>query len=204
MPSKSRLFAAIYDRVTASAERSVFPKWRRFIAGEAKGRILEIGAGTGANLPYYPKGAQVTVIEPNPHMLKRLKARAERLGVEVVCLEQAVERLPFPDASFDTVVITLVLCSVDEPEQSLHEIARVLAKGGELRFMEHVRSERGWRRFQDVTTPLWRRLAGGCHPNRNTVAAMKASGFDLVDLHHFTFGPYPVRPHLAGVAKKAA
>ncbi len=204
MPSKSRLFAAVYDRVTASAERSVFPRWRAFAAGEAKGRILEIGAGTGANLSYYPKGAQLTVIEPNPHMMKRLKAKAESLGISVSFIDQAAERLPFPDGSFDTVIATLVLCSVDYPAHSLSEIARVLTKGGELRFMEHVRSVSGWRRFQDFSMPFWKTLAGGCHPNRDSVAAIKATGLEVVDLRPFSFGPYPVRPHVAGVAKKTS
>ncbi len=137
-------------------------------------------------------------------MLKRLKAKAERLGIAVTSIDHAAERLPFPDGAFDTVVITLVLCSVDHPADSLDEIARVLAKGGELRFMEHVRSGSGWRRFQDFSTPLWQAIAGGCHPNRDTVAAIKAAGLEAVELRPFTFGPYPVRPHVAGVARKRA
>ncbi|MBM4405848.1 MAG: class I SAM-dependent methyltransferase [Chloroflexi bacterium] len=204
MPSKSRLFAAVYDRVTASAERSVFPAWRAYVAGEAKGRVLEIGAGTGANLPYYPKGVRLTVIEPNPHMMKRLKAKSTRLGLQVTYVTEAVaERLPFLNASFDTVVSTLVLCSVDDPIHSLREVRRVLAARGELRFMEHVRDSGRWRHFQDISTPLWRRVGAVCHPNRDTVAAIRAAGLEVAEVRAIRFGPYPVRPHVVGMARKA-
>ncbi len=205
MAKDYRLFAAIYDRLTAGAERRVFARWRLYVAGQARGRVLEIGAGTGANLRYYPKDVSLTILEPNRHMLRRLRARAAQLGIRVEAVERPLESLPFPDESFEAVVGTLVLCSVDDPLAGLREVRRVLKPGGELRFMEHVRAEGGgWARFQDLTTPLWKRLGAGCHPNRDAVASMRQAGLEIVELRRFRFGPYPVRPHVAGVARRPA
>lgn len=205
MPKQHRLFAAVYDRFMAGAERTVFARWRPCMAGGAAGRVLEIGAGTGANLRYYPKGVRLTVLEPNPHMLRRLRPKAEALGLDLEFVTDAAERLPFPDASFDTVVATLVLCSVDDPARGLREAFRVLAPGGQLRFMEHVRSaSRGWAVFQDLVTPVWKWAGAGCRPNRDTVGLIRAAGFEVVELKEFRYGPYPVRPWVAGVARRRA
>ncbi len=198
-----RIFATVYDRVMARAEKTVYAEYRPYVAGQAKGKVLAIGAGTGANLRYYPQGVSLTVVDPNPHMLRRLRRKARELAVELEAYELRAEGLPFPDRSFDTVVATLVLCSIDDPAQGLGEIRRVLVDGGELRFMEHVRGETsGWTRLQDWVTPVWKRFVQGCHPNRNTLAAIRQAGLEPVETKSFVFGPYPIRPHVAGVARR--
>ena len=203
MGISERIFAAVYDRVMARAEKTVFAKHRPYVAGKARGKVLEIGAGTGANLRYYPQGVSLTVVDPNPHMLRRLQRKAESLEVKLEAHELEAEELPFPDHSFDTVVATLVLCSVGDPAQGLGEIRRVLVDGGELRFIEHVRAETpGWARVQGLVTPLWKRVGLGCHPNRNTLAAIRQAGLEPVETTSFAFGPYPIRPHVAGVARR--
>ncbi len=231
----SRIFAALYDPLVGGAERAMAPR-REFVAGQARGQVLEIGAGTGANLPYYrysssgptlpphpdplPQGerarsstllpagegiANLTLTEPSPHMLKRLQAKLKPQGVQATVVQAGAESLPFPDASFDTVVASLVLCSVNSQEAALREMKRVLRPGGEFRFIEHVRSEgRCWALFQNAVKPLWRVTGDGCEPDRDTIAAIRASGFEVDDLHRYSFGPYPVRPHVIGVARKTA
>ena len=100
------------------------------------------------------------------------------------------------------VLATLVMCRVDDPAAALTEVRRVLVPGGELRFMEHVRAlTGGWGRFQDWATPVWKRIGGGCHPNRDTAATLKQVGLEVVEMQSFSFGPYPVRPHIVGVAR---
>ncbi len=142
-------------------------------------------------------------IEPDPYMLKRAQAKAERLGRPVKLLVEGAERLPFPDGSFDVAVATLVLCTVRDLDRALRELRRVLRPGGQLRFLEHVRAETaGWARFQDVMVPLWRRVGAGCHPNRDTVRAIERVGFQIEELPRSAFGPYPVRPFVRGVAAR--
>ena len=201
---RQRAFAWGYDSLTRSAERGVYREFREFIAGEATGRILEIGAGTGANLPYYPENADLMLTDPSPFMLTRLKRRAAERGLPVSTDQLAGEKLPFDDNSFDTVISTLAMCSMSDPAQSLAEINRVLKPGGEFRFMEHIRGEGFVReRFQDLMTPAWRAFGVGCHPNRTTVATIAESALEIIETRPFSFGPYPVRPHIAGVARKA-
>jgi ubiquinone/menaquinone biosynthesis C-methylase UbiE len=202
---RQRAFAFGYDFLGKSAERGVYREFREFAAGEASGRILEIGAGTGANLPYYPAEADLTLSDPNPFMLDRLERKAAEQGISVRTDHFAGEELPYDDDSFNSVVGTLVMCSVSDPARSIAEIARVLTLGGEFRFMEHVRGEGFTReRFQDLMTPVWRAIGDGCHPNRTTVSTITGNGLEIVETRPFSFGPYPIRPHIAGVARKAA
>lgn len=136
-------------------------------------------------------------------MLRRLEANAAKLNLSLETGGHGAEELPFADNSFDTVVATLMLCSVDDPARSLEEVRRVLALGGELRFMEHVRAaSRGWARFQDWVTPVWRRILAGCHPNRDTLSSIRETGFEVVELRTFNYGPHPSRPHIVGVARQ--
>jgi ubiquinone/menaquinone biosynthesis C-methylase UbiE len=196
------LFAALYDRGNSAVDRR-FSAWRHLIAGGAKGRVLEVGAGTGANIGYYPAGADVTYSEPGRAMRDRLRRKLETAGNTAPVLAASAEALPFDDRMFDTVVITLALCSVRDLRRSLVEVSRVLKPGGELRFVEHIAAERGfWRWFQSAVRPLYTPVAGGCHPDRDTVQAITAAGFEVTDLHRFKFGPYPVRPFVAGIAVK--
>jgi SAM-dependent methyltransferase len=202
---RQRAFAFSYDFLAGSAERGAYREYREFVAGQAGGSILELGAGTGANLGYYPADADLTLSDPNPFMIERLQRKAAERGISVRTDHHAGEELPYDVGSFDTIVSTLVMCSVNDPARSIAEIARVLKPGGEFRFMEHVRGEGVLKeRFQDLMTPLWRAFADGCHPNRSTVAKIKQSGLEMAEIRPFSFGPYPVRPHIAGVARKTA
>ena len=174
-----RLFAAVYDRLNAQAERTWLGSRRAGLIGQARGDVLEIGAGTGANLRHYRDVTRVVVAEPDPAMRARLTNHLASATVPVEVSDDPAERLGFLDASFDTVVATLVLCSVVDPDAALAEIRRVLRPGGRLLVLEHVRGEGRRARWQDRVTPLWRRVGAGCHPNRDTQAAIVRAGFHL-------------------------
>ena len=203
------IFAAVYERLSGLAERGFMSEVRRELIGPAAGRVIEIGAGTGLSFPHYGAAARrVVAIEPDPHMLARAGRRAAGRGDDLVELRQLeAERLPFADDSFDTAISSLTLCTVASPPAALAELRRVLRPGGTLRFYEHVRSEgRLGARGQDAVTPLWRRLAGGCHPNRDTVAEIERAGFRVTFLERSRVGPpvpptAVVRPHVLGIAE---
>ena len=197
------LFAALYDLLQRPAEKKFLGPHRAYLAGRATGRVLDVGAGTGLNFGYYLPEAEVVAIEPDPHMLRRARARADLLGRSVKLLDESAEELPFPDATFDVAVATLVFCTIADPERALRELRRVLRPGGQVRFLEHVRAETaGWARFQDFVTPVWKRIAAGCHPNRDTVSAIRRAGFQIEELQRYVFGPYPARPFVRGVAAR--
>lgn len=182
MALRQRLFAAIYELLSRPIEPKLAP-FRQRVAGQARGDVLEIGAGTGANLPYYPAEVRLAVVEPNPFMARRLARKAAARGRALDLRVQRGETLPFPDASFDTVVCTLVLCSVTEQTRVLSEIRRVLRPGGVFRFFEHVIAEDvRLRRWQRRLTPFWSRLGDGCHLDRDTAAAIRAAGFSKVEI----------------------
>jgi ubiquinone/menaquinone biosynthesis C-methylase UbiE len=163
----------LYDAGMALLERGGFGRWRRWLAKGATGRTLDLGTGTGRNLPLYPPGVRAVAVDPHPENVARARARAP--GVPIVIAH--AEALPFRDRSFDTVVSGLVLCSVRDPDQALAEARRVLRPGGALRLLEHVR-ERGVRgALQDLVQPAWTAISGGCHPNRETEAAVERAGF---------------------------
>jgi SAM-dependent methyltransferase len=176
-----RWFAAIYDMQARSMERGFMAEMRRQVLGDLKGDVLEIGAGTGANFEYYPADARVIAIEPDPFMLKKAETKLAALGRTNIALQPVpAERLPFDDASFDTVVSTLVLCTVPDVPRSLAEIRRVLRPGGDLRFVEHVRGAGFAGRTQDFIKPVWGYFGAGCNPNRRTDDALRAAGFDVL------------------------
>ena len=193
-----RIFAAAYDPLTAGAERAGIAKARRDLLTGVRGRVLEIGAGTGRNVEHYPPGSDVTYTEPDPHMARRLRAR----GASVV--EAGAEQLPFADNSFDTVVSTLVLCTVPEVPASLREIGRVLAPGGRLLFLEHVRAEPGSKleRWQDRLHGPWHAFAAGCNCNRDLLASLEVQSFTVEELRreNWRFMPPLVRPVVIGAA----
>jgi len=200
MAQGHRWFAATYDFVTKGTERAVRPL-REWIIGEASGRVLELGIGTGASLSHYRRAEQIVGIEPDPYMLRRAEKRLASLGLTNVHLAQApAEDLPFEDASFDTVVASLVLCTVGDPARSLAEARRVLRPGGELRFLEHVRHDDGWfGRVQDIVAPAWRWFSAGCEPNRRTEQAIASAGFRLDEVRRLMV---PVKtPLIAGIAR---
>ena len=167
--------------------------------------MLEIGAGTGRNLPLYRTATRVVALEPGPGMRARATqaALAALMAVEVV--DGRAQALPYPDASFDTVVAGLVLCTVPDSARALAEARRVLRPGGTLRFYEHVRADDPrLARWQDRLERPWGWLAGGCHPNRDVVAAITTAGFRVLELDRFDFQCKPplVRPHVLGVAER--
>jgi ubiquinone/menaquinone biosynthesis C-methylase UbiE len=175
-----RLFAAVYDRGLKATEDAGLREMRRETLGQASGRTIDLGAGTGVNRDLFPDAVtELVLAEPDPHMLARLRAKvAEGEGLRVV--QASAQDLPFEDDSFDTAVFTLVLCTVPDPGAALAEAARVLRPGGRLLFVEHVRSEEpSLARWQDRLEKPWRFLADGCHCNRDTVAAIEASPFEL-------------------------
>jgi ubiquinone/menaquinone biosynthesis C-methylase UbiE len=181
-----RAFSAAYDRGFKAIEDAGLRETRRELLAQARGRVLELGAGTGLNLEHYPPEIEgLTLVEPDPHMTRQLREKLAQSGkaAEISVVEAPGESLPFPADSFDTVAVTLVLCTVPDPAATLAEIKRVLKTGGRLLFLEHVRSrDPGLARWQDRLERPWRFLGDGCHCNRDTVSAISAAGFDLGDL----------------------
>jgi ubiquinone/menaquinone biosynthesis C-methylase UbiE len=198
-----RLFALVYDPSLALGELFGLRRRRRALLAGARGRVIELGAGTGLNLSHYPDGLEeLILVEPDPMMRARLARRVRRSGWPTQVVDAEAERLPFADRSVDTVVATLVLCTVDDPERALAEIARVLRPGGELLFLEHVRARSSrLARWQDRLSGPWRRFARGCRCNRATVELMRAGGFEL-DVTEAAWRAMPpiVRPLAIGCA----
>jgi SAM-dependent methyltransferase len=204
-PRGSRLSAAIYDPILWWGERSGMAERRRRLLAQARGDVLELGAGTGLNLSLYPSQGieRLVVTEPEPNMADRLERRAASLGRAVEVVRAPVESLPFEDDSFDTVVATLVLCTVGDPERSIAEIRRVMRPDGAFLFLEHVRSDdRRLARWQDRLHGPWFTFADGCNCNRRTAELLRAGGFDLTELEHATWRRMPplVHPLVAGRA----
>jgi ubiquinone/menaquinone biosynthesis C-methylase UbiE len=197
-----RLFSAFYDRGFEATEEAGLREMRRELLAGARGRVLELGAGTGLNLKHYSETIEsLTLVEPDPHMTKQLRQKLAQGEAELV--EAPGERLPFDDDSFDTAVVTLVLCTVPDQAGSLKEIARVLKPDGQLLFLEHVRSRHPkLAKWQDRLETPWRFLGDGCHCNRDTAAALGAAGFELGDLEHDALPKAPpiVRPLIHGRA----
>ncbi|HEY5052347.1 MAG TPA: class I SAM-dependent methyltransferase [Solirubrobacterales bacterium] len=176
-----RGFAAIYDRGLKATEDAGLRQMRREVLAAAEGRTIDLGAGTGANLDLYPEAVSALVLaEPDPHMASKLAPKLAARGSAATLVEAPAERLPFADASFDTVVFTLVLCTVPDPAAALREVARILHPDGQMLFIEHVRADDpGSARWQDRFEKPWRFLADGCHCNRDTIATIEASPLTL-------------------------
>ncbi|MEU0721809.1 class I SAM-dependent methyltransferase [Streptomyces lavendulocolor] len=200
-----RRFAAWYARLNAVAERRWAGQRRAALVSGLTGRVLDLGAGTGANLPHFRGDAHVTAVEPSAAMRAQLVAKLDQARVPVEVVDAGAEILPFPNGHFDAVVCTLVLCTVQDPARALAEIRRVLTPDGRLVFLEHVRAPGAAARAQDLITPLVRHLGAGCHPNRDTVASLAAVGFALQAVE--TFNPVPrlplIAPFVAGTALPA-
>ena len=200
-----RVFAAMYDRVMAKTEAAGLSAHRQALLADAEGDVVEIGGGSGANLPFYgDRVRSLTIVEPEQPMMKRLERRAGDERADARLVVAPAEALPFEDASFDTAVSTLVLCTVDDQAQALAELRRVLRPGGRLLFIEHVRSEDPKvARLQDRVHPINVRIAHGCHCNRATAAGLTAAGFDIVDKQDDELHKAPpwVRPLIVGTAR---
>jgi ubiquinone/menaquinone biosynthesis C-methylase UbiE len=200
---KKRLFAATYDRMSASTEEAGLRERRRELLAQAHGRVLEIGGGTGANLPFY--GAAVcslTVTEPDEAMARRLERHVNEQDRPIELVRASAENLPFEDGSFDFVVSTLVLCSVEDQPRALGELRRVLKPDGQLMFIEHVRSDEDrLARWQDRLNWV-NQLVVNCDCNRRTLDGIRAAGFSIAVLTHGELPKAPpfVRPLIVGAA----
>ena len=196
--------ALIYEPFLWLGERRGMAERRRRALSEARGRVLEIGAGTGLNLPHYPARLERLVLaEPEPHMADRLERRVREEGRDAEVARAPAEALPFEESSFDAVVSTMVLCTVPEPAAAIAEIRRVLAPGGSLVFVEHVRSDDPrLARWQDRLRGPWESFADGCVCNRPTIDLLSESGFDVSVSERGTWRGMPpiVHPLVAGRA----
>jgi ubiquinone/menaquinone biosynthesis C-methylase UbiE len=200
-----RVFAAGYDRVMAAPEKAVLRGRREALVSRVTGVVLEVGGGTGANLPFYGAGVEELVItEPEEPMARRLERKLAGYSLPARVVRAPAEELPLEDASFDFVVSTLVLCTVDDPARALAEIHRLLKPGGQLVFLEHVRSDDpGLARWQDRLHGVQVRVGHGCHCNRRTLENIERAGFSIAELEHDSMRKAPpiVRPLIAGLAR---
>ncbi|MBO2448201.1 class I SAM-dependent methyltransferase [Actinomadura barringtoniae] len=189
------LMSGYINQRLARHKRKIFPR--------TTGVVAEIGAGNGPNLRYLPPKTTVHAIEPNPYFHKRLERAAARHDIDLIIHPVPGEAIDLPDASVDAVLCTWVLCTVDDPAQVLREIHRILRPGGQLAFVEHVAAPHGpVRRIQRLVRRPWRWAFEGCHTDRDTAAAIRATGFASVDITNFRFRStfVPVRTQIAGTA----
>ena len=200
------VFATLYDCCTGSAEHLLGPRRRALLAG-CHGEVLDLGAGTGANFPFFCSlieggiSVRLHAVEPDPHMERRARRRAQALGLPVDLRSAPAEQLPFEDGSFDYIISTLVLCTVADPRRAVSEAYRVLRPEGELRFLEHVRTTGAAGHWQDRLRPLWALLAGGCQLNRPTGETLRAAPFRHLEWEE-TWLPFPLCRLLTGRARK--
>jgi ubiquinone/menaquinone biosynthesis C-methylase UbiE len=166
----------LYDTGMALLEALGLRGWRRWLVRGTRGRVLDLGCGTGRNLALLDGDSRAVGLDPCPQTLRKARRRAP----QALLVRGRAEALPFRDGAFDTVLSGLVFCSVSDPPAGLREVRRVLAPGGSFRGLEHVRSRHGWEaRLQDLAQPFWTWLTGGCRPNRDTMGAVEACGFAI-------------------------
>ncbi len=202
------VFARVYQRIAQMAERRGGAEHRRRMLEGLSGRVIEVGAGSGANFSHYPSTvSEVVAVEPE-HYLRELALRAaEHARIPISVRDGVGGNLPGDDQSFDAGVAALVLCTVPDQQQALAELFRVIRPGGELRFYEHVVAERKWearyQRFADAT--FWPHVSGGCHLARDTRAGIARAGFQIESCERFPFSPaafIPPDPHILGTARR--
>jgi SAM-dependent methyltransferase len=203
-----RLFAVLYDRLLAASEAAGLADRRRQLLARAHGRVLEIGAGTGLNLAYYLPGSVTSVValEPDGAMRRRLDDRRTEAAVPVQVVAGGVDTADLADGSFDTVVTTLVLCTVPDVQAAAERIHGWLAPGGCVLFLEHVRAPGSLALVQRALTPVCSLVAGGCHLNRDPLGALRAAGLLIADCDRFPMpagGPL-LRTCVQGMAKPLA
>jgi ubiquinone/menaquinone biosynthesis C-methylase UbiE len=204
----SWLMAAVYDAFMRGSEEACLGEWRAELLRDLAGEVLEVGAGTGATLEHYPRSVtRLVLCEPDPHMRRKLQAKLvafEPQNAEVS--DASLHALPFKPKTFDAVVCSLVLCSVESQAQALGQINRVLKKNGKLVFLEHVAAEDRPERlkWQRRIEPVWKHLAGNCHLTRRTEAAIGAAGFRIERIQRESIRKaLPiVRPSIRGIARK--
>ena len=202
------IFARVFDRFASKDEERGQAELRRELLAGLSGRVVEVGAGNGLNFPHYPTTVEELVaVEPETYLRERAVEAARAAPVPIQITDGLAGSLPLDDASFDAVVVSGVLCSVPDQESALADFKRVLRPGGELRFYEHVRAPGTVRaRMQDAVDVVWPRLMGGCHPNRDTLAAIERAGFLVEHVRGFRFPPTArvsvVAPRILGVARR--
>jgi ubiquinone/menaquinone biosynthesis C-methylase UbiE len=199
-----RVFAAGYDKFMAGPEKAGLADHRKKLLDRARGCVLEIGGGTGANLPFYSeKVEEVVITEPEEPMARRLERKLADYSLPVRVVRAPAEDLPFADSSFDYAVSTLVLCTVNDPTRALAEIHRVLKDDGQLLFVEHVRSDSAkLARWQDRLNGIQTRVGHGCNCNRRTLETIEGAGFSIADIEHDRLRKVPpiARPLIVGAA----
>lgn len=201
--------AALYDRSMRQSEEACLDSWRTELLRDLSGEVLEIGAGTGASLPRYPKAVtRLVLCEPDRHMRRQLQARVDSLGLSHAnVLDASLDDLPIAPESFDAVVCSLVLCSVSDQHRALSGILRVLKPRGRLVFLEHVAADDNPRRlrWQRRLEPIWKRFMGNCHLARRTESAILNAGFEIkwIKRESIRKALPIVRPSIRGVAQKA-
>ena len=204
---RHRWFAYTYAKFIEPSDKKKLGPVRQLVAGGAHGRVLELGAGTGANLEFYnwSKLDSLEITEPDPFMMRyitpKLAALPAEARVKVHTSEAPAEALPFADAEFDCAVVALVLCTVSDLEASLRELHRVLKPGGEMRLVEHVKGSGRTATFQRLAQPIYGWMSGDCQLTRDTEAAIRAAGFEL-DVTDRKTDLGPLWPAFVGVAKK--
>ena len=202
-----RCFAAIYEPLMQATENGGNAERRAAVLAHARGTVVELGAGTGLNLPHYPTDVELVLTEPEEPMARRLLERLQQSGRQARVLQAPAEQIPLPDDCADTVVSTLVLCTVPDLDATLSEIRRLLRPDGQLLFIEHVAAEPGTRlrHWQNRLERPWRRFAHGCHTNRDPEQALHNAGFTLQDIRHGQLeAELLLRPLTWGTAKVAA
>jgi ubiquinone/menaquinone biosynthesis C-methylase UbiE len=205
---RNPLFARIYTRLSAKGEERGAAEHRERLLARLSGRVVEVGAGHGLNFSHYPSGvSEVVAVEPEPYLRARAEEAAREVSVGVSVVGGVADALPLADASVDAGVASLALCTVPDQERALGELRRVIRPGGELRFYEHVVSDRPAARAAEraLDKTIWPRVGGGCHLARDTQTAIERAGFDITSCERFAFGPGggPIRiAHILGVAKR--
>jgi ubiquinone/menaquinone biosynthesis C-methylase UbiE len=191
--SVSQTFAKWYDLFMVPLERKKFKTIRINLLSKASGKVLEIGSGTGINFPIYRSVESVTAIEPNPHMIKRSLAKKAMSKIPIEIVNIGAEQLPFDNDSFDTVVATLVFCTIPDVEKALLEMKRVCKPEGKILLFEHVKLDnRFLAKLQDWLTPFWKKICDGCCLNRATTYLLKKNGYQMIHMEKFYRGLFIV------------
>jgi ubiquinone/menaquinone biosynthesis C-methylase UbiE len=205
---KHPIFARIYTKVAKTSNRRGGAEHRHKLLADLHGRVIELGAGSGANFAHYPASVkEVIAVEPEPYLRQQALAAATEASVDIRVVDGDAHRLPGNEGSFDAGVAALVLCTVPDQQHALAELFRVIRPGGELRFYEHVVGHSKWearlQRLADAT--VWPHFAGGCHLARDTAAGIEQAGFAIEECERFPFSPsafLPPDPHILGTARR--